>query len=90
MVSPETAARAPRRSLLSWPSGRVSPRLPAIVLLAAVAAIAFTAAGRLDHAKALLHGVWQLQNDDGSWEFAYDVETLERWIGEVKPMVDSA
>lgn len=53
---------------------------------AAIAAVAFTAWGRIDEARQLLAGLEHIQHDDGSWEFAYDPDRAvgvagQRYIG---------
>lgn len=53
---------------------------------AALAAIAFTAAGRPTRARDLLAGLSAIQRDDGSWDFAYDPVSLRaidgpRYVG---------
>jgi hypothetical protein len=62
---------------------------------AAVAAIAFTAWGRIEQARQLLAGLDHIQNDDGSWEFAYEPDgalSLEgkRYIGAMAWVVIAA
>lgn len=62
---------------------------------AAIAAIAFAARGRADLSKQLLAGLAHLQNDDGSWEFAYEPDRAlpikgERYLGSMAWVVIAA
>jgi hypothetical protein len=62
---------------------------------AAIAAIAFAARGRTDAARDLLRGLAHLQNDDGSWEFAYDPDRGvplkgDRYLGTIAWVVIAA
>jgi hypothetical protein len=62
---------------------------------AALAAIVFTSYGQIDRARQLLNGLGHLQNDDGSWEFAYDVNRAEpingpRYVGAIAWVVMAA
>jgi hypothetical protein len=62
---------------------------------AAVAAIAFAARGRTDLSRELLAGLAHLQNEDGSWEFAYDPDRAlpingERFLGTMAWVVMAA
>ena len=62
---------------------------------AALAAVALTAYGQIDLARQLLNGLAHLQNDDGSWEFAYDLDQAEpirgpRYVGSIAWVVMAA
>ena len=62
---------------------------------AAIAAIAFAARGRTEMARELLNGLAHLQNEDGSWEFAYDPDRGlaiegDRYLGSIAWVVIAA
>lgn len=62
---------------------------------AAVAAIAFVHADRIDQARSLLAGLAHLQQPDGSWYFSYDPDRglpfrMERYVGTMAWVVMAA